>query len=398
MSDTYRETTSTSWFTRLKNSVGGVIIGLLLVLAMIFLLFWNEGRAVTTAKSLAEGSSVVVSVQSDAVDPANEGKLVYTSGKAVTSATPQDESFGVSAPGLRLVRSSEMYQWKEASRSETEKKLGGGEETVTTYTYTKAWDDTRIDSGDFKQPSGHGNPPMEIGSQRFQVSEATLGAFRLDTNVINRIGGEQTLPIGSDRADKVRAAYQGAEKVRVIDGRIYLGRSPASPSVGDYRLSYRVLPAGDLSIVAKQAGSGFDQYATQAGDKLLLVRNGIAPAEQMFADAVSENTVITWILRAVGLVVLFIGFALLMSPLGVIADVIPFLGSIVRLGTGTVAFVLALLVGLATIAVAWFWYRPLMSIGLVAIALVVAAFFTYLGKKRPAAAVPGQTTPAAVPR
>jgi hypothetical protein len=60
-----------------------------------------------------------------------------------------------------------------------------------------------------------------------------------------------------------------------------------------------------------------------------MVTSGTVPAEKMFADAVSVNTLVTWLLRVVGLVLLFIGFTLLMAPAGVLADVIPFLGSIV---------------------------------------------------------------------
>ena len=65
------ETTSTSWFTRIKNSVVGVLFGLLLLVAGVVGLFWNEGRAVTTARSLEEGAGIVMSVAADRVDAAN---------------------------------------------------------------------------------------------------------------------------------------------------------------------------------------------------------------------------------------------------------------------------------------------------------------------------------------
>ena len=105
-----------------------------------------------------------------------------------------------------------------------------------------------------------------------------------------------------------------------------------------------------------------------------------------FAEAVSANTIITWVLRAVGILLLVVGFALFMGPIGVIADVIPFLGSIVRMGTGLVAFLLAVVVGAIVIAVAWFWYRPLLSLGILAGAAVIAFLITRLGKAKQAAA------------
>lgn len=392
MGDSYREVTSTSWFGRIGRSVGGVVIGLLLIIGMIVLLFWNEGRAVTTAKALTEGAGIVISIASATVNPANNGRLVHVSGEVTTQATPSDPDFGVSAPGLRLERLVEMYQWKQDSKSETTTKVGGGEETVTTYSYAKEWSDRPIDSSGFKQPAGHSNPPMEIRERSDQVPQAALGGFVLDKPVLDLVGGEQTLALRPNQLSTVRSAFQGQAKVGIVDGRIYLGGDPTAPAVGDYRISYKVVPAGDVSVIGRQAGDRFQPYATKAGRDLLMVDSGVVPAETMFADAVTENTLITWIVRAVGLVLLFVGFALILGPLGVLADVIPFLGSIVRLGAGVLAFVFALVVGVTTIAVAWFWYRPLLSLMLVAIAFGVAFILSRLGKAKGPAPVPAPST------
>jgi hypothetical protein len=390
MSDSFREVTSVSWFGRIGQSFIGMLVGLVLVVAMVVLLFWNEGRAVTTAKSLAEGAGLVVSVPSDTIEPGNDGKLVHVQGRAVSTETPADQDLGIVATGgLRLFRNVEMYQWVEKSQSETKTKLGGGEETVTTYTYARDWSDTPVDSGRFKKPDGHSNPDMTIRSQRFQVSSATLGAFTLDREVIDDIGGRRDLALQRDAADAVKAAYQGKARVSVVDGRIYLGRDPTQPSIGDYRIAYDVVPAGDISIVARQQGSGFAPYQTAAGDTLLMVDTGLVPADQMFAEAVTGNTIFTWVLRAVGLVVLFIGFLLTMRIVGVVADIIPFLGGIVRLGTGIVAFVLALVVGFVTIGIAWVWYRPLVTVGLLAVAALAVYLTSRAGRNRsPAATAP----------
>lgn len=388
MSDSFREVTSVSWFGRIKRAVGGVVFGLLLVVLMVIGLFWNEGRAVQTARSLAEGSGAVVSVGADSVDAANDGKLVHVSGPVTASDGLADPDFGIAAQGLRLSRTAEMYQWKEESKSETTKKLGGGEETVTTYSYSKVWDDSQIDSSEFKKPDGHQNPPMEIHSKTFQIPDGKLVAFDLDTPVLDRIEGDKDYSLASSQAAAIKAAYTGAKPLNVVDGKIYLGADTSSPALGDYRIGYELAPLGVVSIVARQAGSRFEPYQTVAGDQLLMVDTGDVPAAKMFADAVSENTVITWLLRAAGLLLLTIGFALFLSPIGVILDVIPFLGSIARMGTGIIAFFLAILVGTTTIAIAWFWYRPVLAAGILAAGLIAAAAVYYIGRSRkPAATV-----------
>ena len=128
-----------------------------------------------------------------------------------------------------------------------------------------------------------------------------------------------------------------------------------------------------------------------------LSKGDIVQADKMFAEAVTVNTVITWLLRGVGLLLLAFGFGLLLSPLGVVLDVVPFLGSLARAGTGIVAFFLAVLVGSVTIAVAWFWYRPLLALGIIVVGGVVAMAVAKMGRSRvaaPPAAMPGTAKPA----
>ena len=145
MPDSFVETTSTSWLSRIVGSITGVLFGIVFVIGSIALLFWNEGRAVQTARSLSEGGKVVVDAAPAPVDPGNEGKLIHLSGDAKASAPLADRTFGVTAAALRLVRVAEMYQWEEDKHQETHKSIGGSEETVTTYTYKKVWSDHAVE-------------------------------------------------------------------------------------------------------------------------------------------------------------------------------------------------------------------------------------------------------------
>jgi hypothetical protein len=70
----------------------------------------------------------------------------------------------------------------------------------------------------------------------------------------------------------------------------------------------------------------------------------------------------TWILRLVGFILMLVGFSLLFRPLSVLADVVPFIGDIVGVGTGFVAFLLSLPLSLLVISVARIFYRPLIGI------------------------------------
>ncbi len=379
-------TTSRSWFQRIGGSIGGMLFGFLMLIAMVILLFWNEGRAVQTAKSLDEGAGAVISVSADAPDPANEGRLVHVSGRADVKEMLTDPALGISARGIALSRNVEMYQWQESSKSETRKKLGGGEETVTTYSYSKGWSTQPVDSSRFQQSEGHDNPPMALASDSFMADTGTLGGWELHRNILSKIGGSEKVPLPKELEDTVRQALGTARPVRISDGAVYAGRDPLSPQVGDLRISYSLVGAKDISVIARQAGDSFAPYQTQAGDALEMVDTGIVPAGQMFKSAQSANATLTWILRAVGLFLLFVAFGLIAGPVGVVFDVIPMLGSIARLGTGLIAFAAAILVGSITIGIAWFWYRPLMTVIIIAIGFGV----TWLISRRSPKAAPSE--------
>ncbi|GAA5506894.1 TMEM43 family protein [Novipirellula caenicola] len=181
------EVTHQSWFSRIVGSIKGIVIGGLLFLISFPLLFWNEGRAVRTAKGLKEGAGAVVRVNADSPDPSHDGHFVHVSGKAHSSERLTDDAFAITLEGIRLNRHVEMYQWMEDEDRKTKKKVGGGTTTTTTYSYEKVWADHRIDSADFKE-SGRNNPPhMPFQNRSVQASNVVLGGYRLPDSLVNQI-------------------------------------------------------------------------------------------------------------------------------------------------------------------------------------------------------------------
>jgi hypothetical protein len=367
--DSFTEVTRTSWLSRIGASIKGVLFGIVLIAASTVLLFWNEGRAVQTARSLTEGAGIVVGIDPARVDPANEGKLVHVSGDIKTTAPLSDAEFGVSAMGTSLVRTVEMYQWKEESKTETRKNLGGSEETVTTYSYVRTWSDRHIDSSKFKRPEGHANPQMRYSRLQVFARDATLGAFRPGEGVLRLLPANNEVRVEPAVADAL--AQRLRRTVQSVDGRLYFGTDPSSPRIGDLRISYKLAPAGPTSVIGRQAGSDFSDYQTQAGDRLLMASAGIRSAADMFKQAEAENRILTWILRFVGALLMFIGFGLILRPLVVVADVVPFIGNILGAGAGLVSLVLTAVLAPLVIAIAWFWYRPLVSLAVIAGGLVI---------------------------
>jgi len=392
VSNSYREVSSQSWFSRIGQSIKSVLVGLVMFVVAFPLLFWNESRAVQTTRSLKEGSGAVVSVPADKVDPANEGRLVHVSGPVTAEGTLTDEQYGVSAEALKLVRNVEMYQWTEDKKSEEKKKLGGGTETVTTYDYKKEWSDKAVDSSSFQHPEGHENPgALPVESETLIADPITLGAFTLSSDLVEKLGGEVDLPVGQEQIPE-----EQSKQIRADNGRFYLGENPSSPQIGDARISFQVVNPGPRSLIAAQVGETFEPYATKAGDAILLLEEGTKSAAAMFKTAQDANIMMTWILRAVGFFVMFLGLLMVFKPIAVFGDVVPLVGTILGAGLGLFSFLTALFLSLVTIAISWIFVRPLLGIGLLVVAVAALAWLISVGikKKKARAGLPPVPVPA----
>jgi hypothetical protein len=382
----FTETTSTSWFGRIKKALTGLIVGLLFLVGSIVLLIWNEGRAIQTYRALAVGAANVLSVDGAQRDPVNDGKLIHISAPVTVDGVPRDEMFGISADkAVGLAREVEMYQWVESSESKTEKKIGGGEDTTTTYSYQKEWRAGRVDSSRFKHPDDHANPDNMPDSSTFVVDAAHVGAFSVPAGMVADIGQRTTVSLTDADAAEAASRLSANRPVKRDGQGLYVGQSSTSPEVGDLKISFERIDAREASFVGKQGGDALTAYVSKNGRDIFLSAAGDADAASMFRSAQSENTAITWILRLVGLVVMFIGFVLVFAIFGVLADIIPFVGSIVSFGTSLFAFVLTLLLGAVVIAIGWVAYRPLVAIGILAAAAVVA--YLLVRRRRSAVAV-----------
>lgn len=361
----YEETQEVGWFERIKGALAGLIIGPLLVLISLGALVWNEGRAVKRARDLEAGQAAVVSVKAEAVEPANEGRLVHLSG--LTQGGPlADALFGVRAEGIRLLREVEMYQWREEEKTEREKQLGGKTVDRKRYLYDKVWSSTLIDSDRFKQSDSHRNPErMPYESEAFAAQPVRLGAFELGADFVEQLDKAEPLALGSG----VALPPELSGKSQVQGSELYVGQDPGTPEVGDVRIRFALVKPDTVSVVGRQAGSRIESYqAAEMSTSISLLGYGSLTSQQLFKAAEDENTIITWIIRVVGVLFAFAGVRTFFQLFTVLADVVPFIGGIVEVGATLVSLLIAVPLALVTIAVAWIAFRPLLGVALLVVA------------------------------
>jgi len=387
--DHFTEVTGVSWLGRLGGALIGMLVGLIFFIIAFPLIFWNEGRAVERFKTLQEGSGTVITVSADRVNDANTGKLIHVVGKATTAERLRDPALDISAIAIRLKRSVEMYQWEERTKSETQKKLGGGTETVKTYSYDKIWSTRLIRSENFKHPADHHNPQsMPYESKKWAADRVELGAFILSKSLIRKLDEFTPLPLASNTP----LPPSLSARAQVVENGVYVGNDPHSPQVGDFRMTYHIVPPADASIVAQQVNNTFEPFQSSAGGTIEMLKTGIHSADAMFQDAQDSNKILTWVLRGLGFIFMFIGLLLLFRPLSIIADVLPIFGSIVGAGTALIAFLLSTIFSMIAIAIAWIVYRPLLGILLLGASVGLSVAIRKKLKQAQPAAVKGVQT------
>jgi len=365
-----------SWWSRLKQSFVGFLFSFVLVIGALLLLAWNEHRTLKNFKGLEAAGKTVVVTAAERVDPSLDGKLVYVSGEISSQQSARDPDFGVEAPALVLRRSVEMYQWKENQKTEETEKLGGGKERVTTYSYEKVWDDDLINSAKFKE-NGHNNPTsMPFRDQNFSVSDARLGAWRADDNILGALNGSA-----------LTLAENGGfpPGFRLADGQtLYRGQNPSSPNIGDLRVKYAAVAPQVASLMAQANGDAFISWTSPTQTEIFLVETGAQDAATLVGNAQSSNSRIGWLLRVVGLVLLWIAFSMMFGPLSTFAAVLPPIGRLVGKFTGFIAFLLAAVMASATIVLSWIFVRPLWAVSIVIAIVVVVAMWSRKNSHAPA--------------
>ncbi len=397
MNDQFTETTSKSWFARIKSALSGILFGIALVIGACIALFWNEGRAVKTANSLEEGAGIVQTVDPQSVGTDLEGKLIHFAGDLKITDRVSDQKFNsISAPAgaVKLVRSVEMYQWKQTSKSETRKKLGGGEETVTTYSYSKEWSNSAIDSSRFKQPDGHENPPMLIERGSANIGSASVGSVKIDGARLSSLGKSEPLDLTEANRQEVKEQLGIGKKVVMQGNTIMISGYGAGPSIGDTRISFSYTSPTKVSAIGAYNSGELKSYKTSNDRSIFMVQSGNADAKTMFDAALSSNTTFTWIIRAAGFMAMFVGFKMIFSIAGVLGDVIPFIGNVFRFATGLAALALTAIISTVIIGTAWIYYRPVLGMIIIGVGLLIAIAALFLGKKKAASTDNPQTAAA----
>ena len=446
----YTETTTTGYGTRVGNSFKSIGTGFILFCAATALLWWNEGRAVKTAKMLEEAGSAWVEMPNPSkIDQSLDGELVCGTALATTEDSLIDKDFGIGAKAIAIKRHVEYYQWVEHAESKSEDKLGGKEVTTTTYTYSQQWVSSPVQSSQFKDPAYQNkNTVLATVEDAEQYAEnVTFGAYKLPESLIHSISSKEAMELAisddllkqldknaqtayerfygvqqknqqptqqpvqqpaipdsvralmSDSAkavadslqavnDSINKAMANAQNrkdydyIHVAGNVLYYGRVPGSPQIGDVRVTFEKIVPAKVTVMAVADGDSFKPFKAKNGKRFETLVMGKKSGDEIIEDAQDANTMWTWMLRIVGIMLVISALKMIFGFLSMILKVVPFLSSIMGFGIGIVCTVIGVVWSLIVIAIAWIFYRPVLGIILLIIAGFLVWVFAFKGKEK----------------
>ena len=255
-----------------------------------------------------------------------------------------------------------MYQWVESKKTTSKRNSGGGVTKTTTYTYTKKWDKFEHNSDNFKKTQ-YKNPKFNFRSKHIGAQTAKLGNFNItETQALkmtNFTKFDQSIP---------------AKGFKIVDGVYYKSDNPSNPNIGDLKITYYKIPSGaEVSIVGQQNNDNtIGRMPTNVGS-IYVQYDGIFTHDEILDKFQQHNTILSFGIRILGFLVMLFGLNLLLSPIKAVARFIPYLDEIIGFISGIILAVVALGLSLITIAIAWFAYRPILSL----ILLIIIGGLTY---------------------
>lgn len=184
-----------------------------------------------------------------AVDRSHK-KTVHLTGQ-LQAVSLNDDEFQFMREGVVLHRLVEMFQWdRDASAKDG---------------YSRRWSTDVIDSKGF--PQGKLNPLVLPFSNHTQVSlPARLqgnGMLRIDQALVPMLSFFKREPVVHEDIARLPSELHGT--LRVADGYFFRGRDMQYPSVGDIRVSFYLVRAGDVSLVGRLRGRNLETCTIERG-------------------------------------------------------------------------------------------------------------------------------------
>lgn len=200
-------------------------------------------------------------------DADEQGYMVRVVGSLQVVESPLDPQFNQQTNQPVLIRHVQMFQWHEV-------RYGGPA------AYELDWQDHPVDSSHFEHQEGHSNPAQfPISGAQFDAGLVRLNDFVIAPALVHALTGSQ--PISPD----LRSLPSNlAASFSLYNDHLVTSAVPATPQVGDLRVSWDAVPTQVVTVVAKVDGNKLIPASDAADGVGFAVQPGDIPLVDIFPD------------------------------------------------------------------------------------------------------------------
>lgn len=367
--NTFTETTTQSYGSRIMGSIKGVILWLLLFFWSFVLLYINEWSV--DVSKIAEQS---IETNDQIIDSQLEWQLISVTGKLHTLESIWDDFILKPWNYIALKRTVEMYSWKENTSTTTKENIGGTSTATKTYTYDMWWNENPEASENFKYKQDHINPIKEYQSLNYSVKGAGVWKYGVTLDSVE-LPWFTKLPLDKEKIDITKTLWI------ILANQEYLykwAKGINNPEIGDMRIRYMVLKNDiDVTILWKSQNWNIVEYFEDDNNSLFRIFLG---TRQDAIDTLrAEYKMKIWIFRLLGFVLMWVWLTLLFWPINTFLAIIPAVGWVSRFIIGVVTCIVALILSVVTIIISMIIHSVIALI--ITVVIVLLALIYYIRKK-----------------
>jgi hypothetical protein len=338
---------------KLVGSIGLLLLGIVLFLASFWLLQKSIVR--TDYTDVADRAIEITESKGDS-------EFVYVTGELKSDELLSDGLYMDEGEYLIVNRIVEMYAWTESVEKD--------EDDFKYYNYETKWVEEVPDSREFNEDRYHENPEKAERNLKEMVNKATVGGYEVDLNKL-RLPGLESLNLSEDNVTLYN--YEELQSDEDYDY-IYNGYGTfEEPDVGDIRIRFSVLkPDNKVTVYGRLDGKELVAHHGEQEKGLYRVFDGtlddaksVLAGEYKTAGTMGEIGV---------MILMWIGLMLILKPLSVSLELIPFLG---KFGKGALVIITAILAFAITKIAATILTVVNSLLGLAVIAIVVIGLGVY---------------------
>jgi hypothetical protein len=306
---------------KLVGSIAWLFIGIFIFLGSFYVLY----------KGVVRVNYAQIAEQAVNADQAQQEKaFVYATGEIESESKIGDGIYLNDGDYIAFEKTAEMYAWVENVEHENGDKI---------YTYETKWVEDVPLSGEFEKPEDHRNPMKTEKNFRKIVSEAQINGYKIDVDDV-KLPPLQPLELSDKNIQLLE--YQtivSNEHEYVFDGY----GTYEEPEVGDFRIRYSALPEGEkVTVFGRLGNNEIEQH--HDNKKAELYRLFLGEKEDAVSTLESEYEVAGWIYRVAGFLLMWIGLLLMLKPLTVAVEFLPFLSNLGKTAITIITFLTALVI------------------------------------------------------